>query len=393
MILDTDSVFIHLPGRTKEQAFEIGNEIAASLTARNPQNVVLKFEKVYQPCILVTKKRYVGMKYETVEENGILEAKGIEMIRRDQCPATMKIQEIALKKLFATKDLSVVKDYLVSQWSLILQGGDKLPLKDFIFRKEVKYGKYSPHAQPPGAIVASKAVAIDEMAVPPYRWRVPYIVICGGPRAALFELVVDPLEFLQRGNNMRINAAYYIGKCINPALIRVLSLAGADILLWFQNMAKPRARVRHLSYEFEQRLNNRSSSTFKNQSGRKRVQQSMDQFTVRTNCEVCDSENALPGKSLCQQCIDPQKNHVVPTSTVMILLERLKIAQEKDYCLRMICQNCSKQPQHAQLFRKRELIGENCCKSLDCPVFFQRCRFILRLEDYQVALEDLGDYS
>ena len=36
----------YLPGKTKEQAFAIGNEIAALITAQNPAPIKLKFEKV-----------------------------------------------------------------------------------------------------------------------------------------------------------------------------------------------------------------------------------------------------------------------------------------------------------------------------------------------------------
>lgn len=40
----------------------------------------------------------------------------------------------------------------------MMQGGDKLLLKDFIFSKEVRFGRYSSlSSQPPGAIVATKA--------------------------------------------------------------------------------------------------------------------------------------------------------------------------------------------------------------------------------------------
>ena len=43
---DTDSVFIYLKGKTKEQAFKIGYEIADTITAMNPPPIKLKFEKV-----------------------------------------------------------------------------------------------------------------------------------------------------------------------------------------------------------------------------------------------------------------------------------------------------------------------------------------------------------
>lgn len=49
---DTDSLFVLVPGRNREKAFEIGEEIVKEVTANNPHPVKLKLEKVYQPCIL-----------------------------------------------------------------------------------------------------------------------------------------------------------------------------------------------------------------------------------------------------------------------------------------------------------------------------------------------------
>lgn len=43
---DTDSLFVHLPGKTMAQAFEVGRAIAQAVTDANPKDVVLQFEKV-----------------------------------------------------------------------------------------------------------------------------------------------------------------------------------------------------------------------------------------------------------------------------------------------------------------------------------------------------------
>lgn len=161
---DTDSVFVLMKGRTKEEAFRLGHEIANAITEINPKGVVLKFEKVYLPSILVSKKRYVGYCFETEDQlEGHLDAKGIEMVRRDNCLVTTKLQEKALRLLFKSKDLTMVKDYLTQQWTKICIGLDKVPLKDFIFSKEVRLGHYATgpgglaKSLPPGAIVAHKA--------------------------------------------------------------------------------------------------------------------------------------------------------------------------------------------------------------------------------------------
>lgn len=49
---DTDSIFILASGKSREEAFTIGEEIADAVTAANPPPVRLKFEKILHPCIL-----------------------------------------------------------------------------------------------------------------------------------------------------------------------------------------------------------------------------------------------------------------------------------------------------------------------------------------------------
>ena len=57
--------------------------------------------------------RYVGYMYETRDQKRpVYDAKGIETVRRDGVPATVKILEKSIKTLFDTKDLSQVKSYV-----------------------------------------------------------------------------------------------------------------------------------------------------------------------------------------------------------------------------------------------------------------------------------------
>lgn len=104
------SMFVLLKGRSREEAFRIGKEIASSITAINPDPVTLKFEKVYHPCFLLTKKRYVGYSYESPEQNEpIFDATGIETVWRDTCPAVAKILERSLRIMFEEQDLAKVR--------------------------------------------------------------------------------------------------------------------------------------------------------------------------------------------------------------------------------------------------------------------------------------------
>lgn len=48
---------------------------------------------MYLPCVLQTKKRYVGYMYETLnQKDPVFDAKGIETVRRDGCPAVSKVR-------------------------------------------------------------------------------------------------------------------------------------------------------------------------------------------------------------------------------------------------------------------------------------------------------------
>ena len=100
---DTDSLFVYLPGKSRAEAFKIGNAITSEITSGNPDPIRLKFEKVYHPSFLVTKKRYVGYSYENeTQAEPMFDAKGIETVRRDGTPAQQKIVEKALRIMFET---------------------------------------------------------------------------------------------------------------------------------------------------------------------------------------------------------------------------------------------------------------------------------------------------
>ncbi|KAA8545131.1 hypothetical protein F0562_019980 [Nyssa sinensis] len=186
---DTDSMFVLLKGRTVKESFQIGHEIASAVTAMNPNPVTLKMEKVYHPCFLLTKKRYVGYSYENPDQiKPVFDAKGIETVRRDTCGAVAKTMEQSLRHFFENKDINKVRAYLQRQWTRILSG--RVTLQDFVFAKEVRLGTYSTRASslPPAAIVATKAMRADPRAEPRYAERIPYVVVHGEPGSRLVDM-------------------------------------------------------------------------------------------------------------------------------------------------------------------------------------------------------------
>ncbi|KAK1947415.1 DNA polymerase zeta catalytic subunit [Phytophthora citrophthora] len=291
---DTDSVFVLLKGRSKADAFRIGQEIADAVTASNPRPVTLKLEKVYMGCVLVSKKRYVGNKFESpTQKIGVIESKGIETVRRDSCGVVQHAMQTSLETLFASSDLSKVKEGMEKYWLQILE--NRIPLKEFIFAKEVRLGTYSTGSAPPAALVSAKAMGKDPRAGPRYAERVPYVVVNGPPGARLMDLVVSPDEYFDKRKRYSINYHYYINKQIIPSLERLFLLTGANIRSWYA--ALPRSSVKARQHVFENATPTRPFG---------RGFRSIDSFYLSKHCRLCGS---IGNDVLCQECTaNPQRS-------------------------------------------------------------------------------------
>ncbi|XP_038890095.1 DNA polymerase zeta catalytic subunit isoform X2 [Benincasa hispida] len=342
---DTDSMFVLLKGHTVEQAFGIGQEIASAVSAMNPNPVTLKMEKVYAPCFLLTKKRYVGYSFESPEQiEPTFDAKGIETVRRDTCAAVAKTMEQSLRLFFEHQDISEIKTYLQRQWKRILSG--RVSIQDFVFAKEVRLGTYrtrGPSSLPPAAIVATKAMRIDPRAEPRYAERIPYVVIYREPGARLADMVVDPMDLLAVDSPHRLNSLYYINKQIIPALQRAFGLVGANLNQWFLEMPRP---VREVF--FKQPLSTANPN-------RTRI----DYYYLSKHCILC-GELVQTSSNLCNQCLQNEA-----AATTAIIIKTSKLESEMQH-LAAICRHCGGADGIVECGVK--------CISLACSVFYERLK-------------------
>jgi len=353
---DTDSLFVYLKGKTRDQAFVIGNEIVSAVTAMNPRPIKLKFEKVYHPCVLLAKKRYVGYKYEypsqTVPE---FDAKGIETVRRDGTPAEQKIEEKCLKLLFETADLSIIKSYFQDQCRKIMLG--KVSVQDFCFAKEVKLGTYAERGPPPpGALIATKRMLKDPRKEPQYGERVPYVVIAGAPGARLFERCVEP-ERLLFDDNVELDAEYYINKNLIPPLERIFNLVGANVRSWFDEMPRIQ-RVRNIAAH---------STTINAIAEVKKA--TMENYMSTSFCLLCSTKLVpntvmpfnLPSTiPICANCLLKDRLSTSITTLYRRLMRSTKQKEDVD----SVCRSCSNLP-----------FGDTVtCDSRDCNVFYTRVK-------------------
>ncbi|WPG98667.1 DNA polymerase zeta catalytic subunit [Acrodontium crateriforme] len=360
---DTDSLFVYVKGRTRDDAFKIGDEIAKAVTDMNPRPVKLKFEKVYHPCVLLAKKRYVGFKYEHPDHTEPeFDAKGIETVRRDGTPAEQKIEEKALKLLFRTSDLSEVKRYFVAQCSKILTG--RVSVQDFCFAKEVKLGTYADKGPPPpGALIATKRMLRDPRMEPQYGERIPYVVIAGAPGARLWERCVEP-ERLVYDSQAELDAEYYINKNLIPPLERIFNLVGANVRQWYDEMPKVQ-RARMLVGPRGGDNNSKAKKT-------------MESYMGSSLCLVCRTKlPPLPAHAevdplpLCKICRDER-----PQETILSLRRKLQKAERKAADMQTVCRDCAN-------LAPDETVR---CDSRDCPVFYSRVKAATQLNDAKAGI-------
>ncbi|XP_069148582.1 DNA polymerase zeta catalytic subunit isoform X3 [Solanum lycopersicum] len=359
---DTDSMFVLLEGRSVEEAFRIGHEIASEVTAMNPNPVTLKMEKVYHSCFLLTKKRYVGYSYENVgQSKPVFDAKGIETVRRDTCEAVSKIMERSLRVFFEYRDIEKVKSYLVRQWKKIISG--RVSLQDFVFAKEVRLGTYSAQASslPPAAIVATKAMRVDPRAEPRYAERVPYVVVHGEPGARLADVVVDPLDVLSIDSPYRLNDIYYIKKQIIPALQRVFGLVRADLNQWFSDMPRPGREASGKRHRFTANAH------------RTRI----DYYYLSKHCIIC-GELTQASSYVCQNC---SSNEAIVAAA---LTGRTSVLERNIQHLAAICRHCGGGDWLIESGVK--------CTSLACSVFYERRKIQKELQSLSGVTTEAGFY-
>ncbi|CAH0046383.1 unnamed protein product [Clonostachys solani] len=354
---DTDSIFVYLPGRSKDEALDIGNEIADAITNMNPRPIKLKFEKVYLPCVLLAKKRYVGYKYESRDQvKPDFDAKGIETVRRDGTPAEQKIEEKALRMLFESADLSRIKSYFREQCRKIIRG--HVSIQDFCFAKEVRLGTYSEKGTAPaGALISSKRMLADARAEPQYGERVPYVVVSGAPGARLVDRSVAP-EDLLANPHWRLDAQYYITKNIIPPLERIFNLVGASVRQWYDEMPK----VKH-----------HNSHMFAAQRGARKT--TLEAYFQSMHCVVCSRKfKNYQNSTVCRRCMGKRK---APLS-LYALQTRLSHEEKRYREVMMRCRQCE---------GGRAVLGDVQCDSKDCPVFWSRVKQVGRLESMRACTE------
>jgi DNA polymerase elongation subunit (family B) len=231
IVHNTDSVFFTFnlqkpdgtPIRGKE-ALEITIELAqeaghlASNYLKGPHD--LEYEKTFMPFCLLSKKRYVGMLYETDPNKCKRKEMGIVLKRRDNAPIVKDIYGGIIDILMKKQNIQEAIDFLKSCLQNIVE--EKYPMDKLIITKSLRSGYKNPNS------IAHKVLADRITARDPGNKlgpgdRVPFVYIATKDKKALQGEKIETPTFITE-NNLKIDYSFYITNQIMKPVQQVFAL-------------------------------------------------------------------------------------------------------------------------------------------------------------------------
>lgn len=222
---DTDSIFIKFTynrddyNSNRIDTFRLatlcGNKLTEEVFKRPP--IELEFEKVFQPFVLLTKKRYIANKYENVKDpfqlKGV-DAKGIALTRRDYCALVKACYKDIIDTIMASqkvdglqKSIDVFKSYIKSIDEYKIDFDDLVVSS--MLAKTYKSDNL-PHVNLTKKLKERKEdVQVGD--------RIPYIYVeTDDPKAKKCTLAEDPVY--ARKNGLKYNRMCYLEQLAKPIL-------------------------------------------------------------------------------------------------------------------------------------------------------------------------------
>jgi len=231
VVHNTDSVFFTFNLQTPEgaqirgqKALEITIELAqeaghlASTFLKGPHD--LEYEKTFMPFCLLSKKRYVGMLYESDPTKCKRKEMGIVLKRRDNAPIVKDIYGGIIDILMKEKDIEKAIQFLKACLQDIVD--EKYPMEKLVITKSLRSGYKNP-AQIAHKVLADRITERDPGNRPSPGDRIPFVYIHNTNKTALQgEKIETPTYILE--NNIKIDYSFYITNQIMKPVQQVFAL-------------------------------------------------------------------------------------------------------------------------------------------------------------------------
>ena len=230
---DTDSVFFRfnledLEGQPiiGKKALEITIELAqqagelASKFLKHPHD--LEYEKTFLPFCLLSKKRYVGMLYETDPYKGKRKSMGIVLKRRDNAPIVKDIYGGIIDILMKENDIEKAAEFLKTCLQNMVE--EKYGMDKLVITKSLRSGYKNPN-QIAHKVLADRLGRRDPGNKPSVGDRIPFVYIENPDKKALQgERIETPDYILNQKGKVKINYAFYITNQIMKPVQQLFAL-------------------------------------------------------------------------------------------------------------------------------------------------------------------------
>ena len=228
---DTDSVFFTFNLQTPagelirgKKALEITIELAqeaghlASNYLKGPHD--LEYEKTFMPFCLLSKKRYVGMLYETDPNVCKRKEMGIVLKRRDNAPIVKDVYGGIIDILMKEQDIQLATNFLKTCLQNIVD--EKCPIDKLIITKSLRSGYKNPNSIA-HKVLADRITSRDPGNKPSSGDRIPFVFINTPNKKALQgEKVETPSYIIE--NKLKIDYSFYITNQIMKPVQQVFAL-------------------------------------------------------------------------------------------------------------------------------------------------------------------------
>jgi DNA polymerase elongation subunit (family B) len=176
--------------------------------------VQLEFEKVLVNLLMLQKKKYVSIKFESPTDEGKMDPHGIEIVRRDNAKFLVKLQTDFFERLIRHGDVPGACN-IVETYTRRLTSG-QVNLDDLIISKKYSKAKYK---NVPIHVYLNNKLR-RRCAATAYHCgdRIPYVVVSGG--APITERGEDPAYV--REHNVPVDLNYYFTTMVEKPMIRLL---------------------------------------------------------------------------------------------------------------------------------------------------------------------------
>jgi DNA polymerase elongation subunit (family B) len=228
---DTDSVFFTFNLQTLEgkpirgkEALEITIELAqeaghlASSLLKGPHD--LEYEKTFMPFCLLSKKRYVGMLYETDPNKCKRKEMGIVLKRRDNAPIVKDIYGGIIDILMKEQNINRAIEFLQTSLQNIVD--EKYPMEKLIITKSLRSGYKNPQSIA-HKVLADRITARDPGNKPGPGDRIPFVYINTSNKKALQGDKIETPNYIKE-NGLKIDYSFYITNQIMKPVQQVFAL-------------------------------------------------------------------------------------------------------------------------------------------------------------------------